>query len=192
MWERVKVKTRPTQRPITLADLKKRIRVDFDDDDSLIAQYLDGAIARIDGPAGIGYAMMEQTWTLSLDVFPNVIYLPGAPVTDVVSIKYYDGDDVEQTLDSANYRVDYAGDEVRIEPVDSWPGIGTRMAAVSIDYTVGAADASDVPADLVDAVCLLVAHRYEMRQPVITGTIVAEVPMGFDSIVAQYHRLAFA
>lgn len=192
MWRSVKVSTKPTASPITLPALKTRVRVDFADDDTLLQSYLDGAVQRIDGPTGIGYAMMTQAWELSLDTFPSVICLPGAPVSAVNSIKYYDADNTLQTLSSDEYRLDIGGDQARIEPVDSWPGVYSRFGAIQVNYQLGAATAADVPADLIDAVCLLVAHRYEQRQPVVVGASVATLPMGFESITAEYNRLAVA
>jgi len=190
MWRNVKVKTKPTLDPVSLAELKARIRVDSSDDDTVISAYLRGAVARIDGPAGIGYALMSQTWEYTLDAFPSVIYLPGAPVVSVTSIKYYDVDNVLQTLDSADYRLDIGTDCARIESVDSWPGIYTRFGAVIVEYVLGVADSVDLPADLVDAVCLMVAHRCEERQ--ITGMPQTATPFGYESIINEYKRLSAA
>lgn len=191
MWSRVKVSTAPTAPPISLAAMKARIRVTSGDEDTVIMNYINGATARIDGPSGIGYAMMTQAWELSLDCFPSVICPPGAPVSAVNSIKYYDVDNALQTLDAAEYRVDVGGDRARVEPVNGWPSTKDRFGAVVINYQLGVSDDADVPADLVDAVALLVAHRYENREAV-SLVAMPQLPLGYMSIVAEYSQLSSA
>lgn len=181
----MKVVTKPSASPVTLAEVKQRLRIDTADEDGLLARYIQGAIARIDGPAGIGYALSEQTWRLSLDHFPSVIKLPGAPVQSVTSVKYIDAAGTEQTMAPADYRVDVAGEPARITPVfgGSWPSPRDVTGAVTVDYVLG----GDPPDDLIDAVCLLVGHRYENREAVGMNNA-AEIPMGFKSIVAEYRQ----
>lgn len=191
MWRRVKVKTKPTALPISIPALKARMRVDFSDEDTVIAGYLSGAIASIDGPSGIGYAMMEQTWELAVDRFVRVIALPGAPVKSITSIKYYDKDNTFQTLDPAEYTLFVGGDVAIVEPVNSWPSTHNRVGAVVIEYVLGESDAANVPASLIDAIALLVAHRYEFRQPVVFGST-SELPYGTESLISDYRRLAVA
>lgn len=191
MWRRVKVKTKPTALPISIPALKARMRVDFSDEDTVIAGYLSGAIASIDGPSGIGYAMMEQTWELAVDRFVRVIALPGAPVKSITSIKYYDKDNTFQTLDPAEYTLFVGGDVAIVEPVNSWPSTHNRVGAVVIEYVLGESDAANVPASLIEAIALLVAHRYEFRQPVVFGST-SELPYGTESLISDYRRLAVA
>lgn len=189
-WTGVSVKTRPAEQPVTIEDVKARLRVDFDDDDQVIAKLIAGAVARIDGPDGIGVAMMQQTWRKSMDCFPCTIRLPGWPVKDVTSITYVDQDGTTQTLAPAAYRVDYDSEPVRIEPAygTSWPVTRAVAGAVKVEYQLGEASADNVPADLIDAVCMLVAHRYENREAVLVGVAAQLLPMGVEHILAQYSR----
>lgn len=46
----------------------------------------------------------------------------------------------------------------------------------------------EAPADIRRAVTLLVAHWYELRLPVQTGTIVTEIPMGVPEIMGHWAR----
>lgn len=186
MWNRVQVIAKPSASPVTLAEVKQRLRIDSAEDDGLLARYVQGAIARIDGPAGIGYALSEQTWRLSLDGFPRVIKLPGAPVKSVTAVKYIDTAGTEQTMPSADYRVDVAGEPARITPVfgGTWPSPRGVTGAVSVEYVLG----GDPPDDLVDAVCLLVGHRYQHREPGVTGTIYTALPASIDAILSEYRQ----
>lgn len=189
MWRGVTVITKPTTEALTTALAKSRLRVDTSDDDTLIDSFVAGATAAIDGPDGIGFALMTQTWRKAYDAFPAVIELPGAPVKSVTSLKYIDADGAEQTLDPSAYRVDLNVDPVRITPVygTSWPTTRDITSAVWVDYVLGEDSASDVPADLIDALALLVGHRYENREAVSEMDL-KEVPFAFWSIVARYRR----
>jgi len=56
---------------------------------------------------------MPQTWRRVTDHFPSCgwLCLPLPPLQSVASIKYYDTDGVQQTLDAAVYQVSTAGDQ---------------------------------------------------------------------------------
>lgn len=191
MWTRVSVVTPPVAMPMTIADLKTRLRIDHADEDALLAGYLAGAVARIDGPKGIGWGMMTQTWRLTLDAFPSgSIVLPGAPIKSVSSVSYVNLEGATQTMDLADHRLDAGGEPARLAPAfqTSWPAAQAVIGAVSIDYVVGEADAADVPADLVDAVALLVGHRYENREAAAIGVMVMKLPFSVESIVNEYRQ----
>lgn len=190
MWKGVSVVVKPAGELITLAKLRARLRITVDAEDELLADYLKGAIARIDGPSGIGYALLEQSWRKSMDCFPSCILLPGAPIKSVTAITYIDVNGDEQTVDPADYHVDLDSEPVRIEPSfgKSWPASRDMHGAVKVDYVLGESDPDDVAPDLIDAVCLLVGHRYENREAAAIGVSVQALPLSFDSIVAEYRR----
>lgn len=59
----MKLITAPTADVVTLADMKAYLRVDYDDEDALIAQLIAAAVAYLDGWGGIlGRCIMPQTW----------------------------------------------------------------------------------------------------------------------------------
>ena len=191
-WDRVKVQVKPDQSVMTLEELKARLGVIVNEDDLLLQRSLRAAEARIDGPSGIGYAMLEQTWRLSLDCFPAVdtIYLPGAPVQSVTTISYVDTAGASQTIDAADYLLDTGVDVARLEPAygGSWPSTRDQNGAVTIDYVLGESNAEDVPDDLVDAVALLAGHRYENREATSVVALNA-IPYGVDYLIEEYRRL---
>lgn len=191
MWTGVQVITKPADLPVSLADTKGRLEVDSSDWDAKITSMIKGAVARIDGPSGIGYALMVQTWRKTFDCFPAMIKLPGAPIKSVTSIKYLDAAGVEQTLDAADYRADFSGEPARIVPAigKAWPATSPTIGAVWVDYVLGEADADDVLADLIDAVYLTVGHRFENRTAVVMGQS-SELPLGVRSILVEHNRVA--
>ncbi len=191
MWSGVTVVARPDGELISLAKLKRRLVVEHSDDDDLLADFLREAIARIDGPDGIGVAMMRQTWRKSMDEFPSCIVLPGAPVVGVKSIKYMDVDGMEQTLDASLYRVDVDSEPARVTPVQGacWPATPCAIGAVKVEYELGAETSDKVPADLVAAACLLTAHRYAHRGVVGESTA---LPFGVQWILESNSRCTIA
>ena len=60
-----------------------------------------------------------------------------------------------------------------------------RPDAVEVTFVAGVADPDDVPADLVDALLLILAERYENRNRTITGTTVAQLPT-VENILRSY------
>lgn len=190
MWEGVSVAAKPAALlPITVARLKTRLRIDDTAEDAEITAWLNGAISMIDGPNGIGYAMMTQSWQKSMDCFPSTIVLPGAPIKSVTSITYIDTAGTEQTLDSADYRVDLTREPVRITPAygTAWPSTRDVTGAVVVEYVVGEADSADVPADLVDAVTLIAGHRFRNREAVANSSL-KELPLGVQNILDRHRR----
>lgn len=191
MWDGVSVVEKPTAKPVALPLLKQWLRIDHSDDDALLSSMLDGAIARIDGPAGIGYAMMRQKWRKSMDGFLSCIKLPGAPVKSIAAVVYVDGNGVSQTLPADAYQLDADTEPARLLPAagSAWPSVARVAGSVKVDYLLGEEDPANVQSDLIDALCLIVAHRYKCREAVAEGGAAA-LPFGVDWILNAHSRCA--
>jgi uncharacterized phiE125 gp8 family phage protein len=192
-WDRVTIKTKPADVPVTLAEAKEWCAAtDFTDDDDLITSLVESATSKIDGPRGIGIACFTQTWELSLDAFETEIILPGWPVKSVSSVTYVDIDGATQTIDSADYQLDIKGDKVRLRPSYglSWPTPRLINAAVSISYVVGEAQV-DIEPLIKLAIKQMVAHWYENREA-ISETGFNDVPMSATQIMRDYFRGSIA
>lgn len=189
MWHGVSVIGKPTGELITLTKLKQRLRIDHNDDDDLLGDLLKQAIARVDGPSGIGVAMMKQTWRKSLDCFPAHILLPGAPVKQVTKISYVDAAGVTQEIQPTAYRCDVTSEPARVEAAYGtfWPSTRDIIGAVSVEYELGEDDAAAVPPDLISAVCMVVAHWYQTGGAVADGNL-NEVPLGAQWILDEHSR----
>jgi uncharacterized phiE125 gp8 family phage protein len=140
----------------------------------------------------IGRSLITQTWELALNGFPpgDCLYLPRGPVQSVTSLKTYSDSDAESVFADTNYLVDTAGDRLCLNDGATWPTDLRDNDAIKVRYTAGYGDAStDVPSDLIHAVALLVAHWYENREAVITGTIASQLPLGVSAILAPYRRV---
>lgn len=165
-WNRLALVTAPAAAPLVLATAKAHLGIDFEDQDGNLQAFIDGAVAEVDGPKGVGLALITQTWRLSLDAWPRAIAIPLRPVQTVDEITYVDPAGVTQTLAADQYAYDLDREPLTIYPAETacWPALKCAPGVVKVTFTAGFGDAaSDVPADLVGALKLIVGHRFEHR-----------------------------
>lgn len=84
----------------------------------------------------------------------------------MTTVKYYDSDNVEQTLSSGRYTVDITSQPARVViDADGWPEVFDRANAVTVRFVCGyGATADDVPASLRAAMLLHIGDLFENRQ----------------------------
>ena len=102
--------------PITLEEARLHLRLDTSGsppshpDDSLVTVLI--TVARQSAEAYLGRSLVQQTYELALDRFPNpddvteAINLQVWPVRSITSVQYQDEDDASQTVDAADYVFD--------------------------------------------------------------------------------------
>jgi len=190
----LKLVTGPSVEPVTLSEAKTHMRVDHDDEDSLISALIVAARERIDGKEGIlNRAIIQQTWELTLDdEFPDEIEIPLPPLQSVSSITYVDTDGDTQTLAADQYRVIDSVEPARIVPANdvTWPTPREQTEAIMVKFVAGHEDSGASPQDLADnvpqvikqAILLTVSHWYEHREAVHMGTS-ESLPMGVDALL---------
>jgi uncharacterized phiE125 gp8 family phage protein len=166
-WDRLKLVTPPAADPITVAAFKEHARIDHADEDDRIEAYIKAATALVDGPHGIGVAMVTQTWRLTLDGFPCQNFaMPLGPVRSISSITYVDTAGTTQTLAAEAYTLLTDADPEILSPVygTTWPACRAVPGAFKITFSAGFGDPADVPADLRQAVYMMAAHWYHDRE----------------------------
>ena len=190
MWRRVTIKTPPAAQPLAPADLANRLVVEDVTEHVLIGEFLRAAVSEIDGPNGIGVAIMHQTWTLTLEQFAPIIDLPGWPVTGVAEIRYLDDAGAWQVVDPASYRLIEGVDPVTVMPAQgaAWPRVTAQPGAVQIDYTLGAVLPAEADQGLVTAAAMIAGHLYENREAVAIGVSAVEIPLGAQHMLRRYRR----
>lgn len=180
----VRVVVPPAAEPLSVADIHAQSHADPDaEDDAYVEGLIADARMALDGPTGwLGRSLITQTLELTLDEFPErKIELPYPPLQEVVSVKYTDANGVEQTLDAARYRLVNASDHSKPYIVPAygycWPVTRCEEAAVRVRYTAGYGDAgADVPARILQYLKIHAATKYENREELVIGTIVAPLP----------------
>jgi uncharacterized phiE125 gp8 family phage protein len=129
--------TPPVEMAVTLDAARDAARVNGNDLDEMIEIQV-RAITE-DAEHLTGRAFITQTWRVTLNGFPSAIRLPAPPVSAVSSVKYWDVDGVEQTLDLSDYMVDAVSEPGLIVPAPgrAWPSTASRINAVTVDVVCG-------------------------------------------------------
>ena len=184
--------TPPAAEIVSLDDAKVHLRVDGTDDDDLITMLEAAAEAHLDGYSGVlGRCLIDQVWRQDFVGFDWCLRLPFPDVSAIGSVKYYDTDNVQQTIDSANYQLleDERSSFVQFTSTFSWPSTYYRPDPVSVQFTAGyGAAADDVPAAIRAAILLTIGHLYANREAVGDNTQMA-LPLGVDALITPYRRV---
>lgn len=137
--------TPPPFMPVTLAQCYSHLRLDPDGspathtDDALLTVHIGSATGEAEKYTR--RAFIRQSLRLHVARFPcsgRGIKLPRPPLQSVQSVRYYDADNVLQTVDPASYYVSQDGmPQVRFVKSFVRPEVYDRPDAVRVDYTVG-------------------------------------------------------
>ncbi len=153
----------PASEPVTVAELKAHAKIDADDEDeTLLPGYIKSAREQVERKTG--RCLLEQTWSASLDKWPELedgakhrrIRLAGFPVISIDSVTV-DG----VTIASSYYRLNGKDLLVSVEVDDSEGEIDDE--GIVIEFACGYGAVSDLPDNLVQAVKMLAAHYYDAR-----------------------------
>ncbi|MBA0014141.1 MAG: phage head-tail connector protein [Nitrosospira sp.] len=159
--------TPPAEEPVSIIDAKLHLRVDFNEDDTLIASLI--SASRQAAETLTGCQFVTGRWKLVLDGFPRcVIALPKCPVQSVLTINYLDMNAVLQTMPASTYTVDTACEPARITPVfgQFWPLALPQIGAVTVTFDAGYGAPSDVPEGIKSWIKLRVGSLYAYREEV--------------------------
>lgn len=182
--------TAASAEPVSLAEAKQHLRVDFADDDALITSLIAAATLHAQAMVQRRFVRQEVEWVI--DGWRQRILLPIAPVAidGVVSIRYADwASQALQEMPADMYVVQPYGSSVSIIPSYStfWPPVfAVAPEPVVIRFVVGD-DVKDVAPNVSAAIKLIVGHLYENRQSVIAGSAVqvVELPQGAEALLLQ-------
>ena len=159
----ISVVTGPAIEPVTLAEAKAHLRMDGADNDSTINSLIKAAREDVEGDTR--RALITQTLDVSYQYFGSKLELPRGPLQSVTSVKYYDTDGVEQTLDTTVYRVTTKGNLPSIITLDygqEWPSLYDIEEPITIRIVTGfGATADTVPEPLRQAILLDMERGYE-------------------------------
>lgn len=182
---KLKLKVAPPITAVSLAEAKDHLRVDGTDDDAYITTLINVATEAVQNYTRL--QLMDATFQMFLDSFPACIDLYISPVKDITHVKYYDADNVLQTLSADDYDVDYKDSPGKIYPAanKSWPTIYNRKNAVEIQFNAGETLAANVPDAIKQAMLLIIGHYYENRLDVV-NTLNRELPKGSEYLLNPY------
>jgi uncharacterized phiE125 gp8 family phage protein len=195
----VRVITAPlfADEPITLEEAWHHLRIDTFSDGNSPPETVSGDdvwLEQIGIPAArnwaegyVGKSLVTQTLELVGNAFPSTYFeLPFGPVQNIDSIIYIDADDVEQTMDPADYVLNSDVWPARCQlefGVDAWPTARDSWNSVRVRYVAGYTPANDSPAGFVISpalkigILLMLGHLYENRED-STSFHVEQIPNG--------------
>jgi len=175
--------TPSAEEPVSLAEAKLHLRVEFAHDDALITSLI--SAARQAAETLTGRQFVTARWKLVLDCFPgpslmgvaaglpfslpgHAILLDKCPVQSVFAIEYLDMSGTWQTMPATDYTLDTACEPARVTPAfgSSWPVSLPQIGAIGVTFDAGYGDAIDVPEGLKSWIKLRVGSLYAHREEV--------------------------
>ena len=176
----------PASEPWSVAEAKSFLRVENDDDDTVIASLI--AAARSHVEAMTRCALIVQTWRFVLDRWPKDGRVkPGrGPLRTLTAARVYDSTGTATAVDVGMFVIDKPSGVIASS---AWalPAPGRTTFGIELDVEIGfGTAATDVPDALRHAVRTLVAHWYENRGLIAIGQSVAMMPASVSAMIASY------
>jgi uncharacterized phiE125 gp8 family phage protein len=174
---------------VSTEEMKAHLRVDYDQEDSLIDQYVAAACLKLEQRCARAFA--QQTWEVREATFADTIEIPKPSPVELVQATYFSSAGVEETVDAAAYALVEGGE---FEPSSLiWVGtkpsdLFVRPDAARVRFKTGWV-ADDFPEDLKLAIMLTAAAMFELRQDVLLAPTRQEVlplPEGASTYIAPY------
>jgi uncharacterized phiE125 gp8 family phage protein len=182
----------PAANFLTLAEVKTQLRIGATSDyDDMLNRLIEVAQARLDGYSGIlARCLITQTWVQPFNGWSRKLELPFPDVSAITSLKYFDEDNVEQTVAPSNYSLVNAasGPYVRLNTDYSTPSLyDEREDRINITFTAGyGALAAAVPAPIKHAAYMLIDHWWLHRDALSVNSSTLPVPEGVYALLEPY------
>lgn len=174
--------TPPSALAVSLTTAKEHLKITTSDQDALVTAWVEGIASHAEHV--IGRSIINQTWRVSLDAFPDEIELPANGSS--VIVKYYDTAGVEQTLSASEYVTDFVSSPGRLVPASgkSWPETYDRINSVNVDVVCGyGASEASVPKGLKLYIYAKLVEQYDPASVPDKGTVQASF---IDSMLDRF------
>lgn len=170
---------------LSTADVKAWLKVDTDDEDTLIGVLRDAALNHCE--AHTGRYFRQMAFTITAPNWDDLRRLPFGALTGGITLQYLkENATVYTTLASTEYTAELLGDVLHVCYRNSPPVADPyRYDAVKLTTTGGTAAAA-LPTEVETAALMLVGHWYENRSAVHIGTSITEMPLAVKALLAQF------
>jgi uncharacterized phiE125 gp8 family phage protein len=156
-----------TIEPVTIAEVRKQLRLDHGEDDADLADMIVEARRECEAVKLGNRALIDGTITEYFDSFDDEMELRWSPVDSITSVKYWDTTPELQTLTATVYELGgkYNMGILRLAYDQSWPTlIGHTADDVIVEYKAGwGATRSAVPLGIRRWIKARAAWLYENR-----------------------------
>lgn len=178
--------TPPAGEPLSLPDVKAALRIETDTEDAGLLRMI--AVARSFIERRLDRAILAQTWTLTLDALPSgpVCLRPGK-VAGLIggTVRYGTGE--ARPLADGEVRLIRSVPARAAFDLPATEG-GAPVTGLTLRFEAGWADPAAIPAEIIHAVTLLVAHYYEERQLFASGRYVP-VPTSLQAHIEAFREV---
>ena len=181
---------------ISVATAKNFLRVTNSAEDTLIGTLIIAAVEVAQNYTNSRF--LETEYTMTMDSWTDVliqndlnqIILPYPPLADIVHLKYYDGNNAQQTWSSSNYSVNTFINQTGFLGINTGvntPTLYDRPDAIEIKFKAGyGTSGSDVPESIKIAILLILGKMYEMRED-----SVSKLPKSSEYILDPYRFITY-
>lgn len=185
------VETAESTYPITLAEAKADLNILHTDDDTYITSLIIQVSESFERHTWT--SLISRTYTAKFKRFPywqgEVMKLRFPPLISVQSITYLETDGTPIVWNASNYEVVIDRDVgyIRLAFEKDYPvDVRDHQDSITVEFTAGYADADAVPNAIKKTLLMWVTHWYTLREPIIAGTTVAEVPKTLEWLIDRY------
>ena len=180
--------TPPSAEPLTLAEVKAHLRLDYGDEDGLLGGLITTAREHLERVTAL--CVMTQTLRAYRDDWPasGVIHLDRGPVQAIQSVTVFDADGTPSEVSLEDHLLDGISRPARLWLRDP-AAPGRPVNGIEIDFSAGFGDSgADVPDTLKRAMLMHVALMFSYRGAVAGNDQPAAIPSGYDRLVAPFSR----
>ncbi|KFB10653.1 head-tail connector protein [Nitratireductor basaltis] len=179
----------PAVEPVTLSEARAHMRLDHDSEGDLIAGLIRAAREEVERSTGL--ALIEQSWRLVLDAWPQdePVLLKKGPVRAIHGVTVYGREGEAQAMAVEKLVADTNSTPARLF-LTKRPKPDVMINGIEIDFSAGFGESgADVPDLLKRAILLLVAHWYEFRGAVRADQQPVSLPDSYRQLIASFREV---
>ncbi|TCM55671.1 putative phiE125 gp8 family phage protein [Rhizobium sp. PP-F2F-G48] len=179
----------PVGEPLTLAEARAHLRIDDTADDPVIADLITTVREHLERTTGL--VLIARSFRLYLDRWPQgrVLEIGRGPIRSIETITGYDALGAPFETDMTGFVLDGGASPPRLF-LPAAPETARAVNGIEIDFTAGfGTTGAEVPASLKRALLLHLALLHAYRGAVSPGDQPADVPAGYDRLVAPFRRM---
>jgi len=186
----LKLKTAPSEYPVTLNEAKAHLGIMSDIFDSIVQFLIEVATTQAEDITN--RQLMSAVYEMTMDTLPERFELKKPPLISVDTIEYVpDGLENYALLDQSLYSVSDYSEPARIvkKPNSSYPPIANVIDPVRVTFTAGYADAASVPKPIKQWMLIRIATLFEHREEVVVGVSVSPIVNEYNAYLISKYRV---